>query len=67
MIFMQHPSPQFLPEERLNAWLELREFTSLLMASSLDPSQLETKLRRMRDGRLREHQEFLTRLGSLGI
>jgi hypothetical protein len=67
MIFMQHPSPQFLPEERLNAWLELREFTSLLMASSLDPSQLETRIRRMRDDRLREHREFLTRLGNLKI
>ena len=51
----------------MNAWLELRKFTSLLMASGLEPRQLETRLRRMRADRLREHQEFLTRLGKLEI
>ncbi len=55
------------PEDRVQAWLDLCDFSLRLMESALSPSRLEERFRRMREENLRGHREFLRRLGESGL
>lgn len=51
--------------ERVNAWLEICDFTFRLMSASLDKRRLEKRLRRMREDNVAAHKRFLSRLGMI--
>ncbi len=61
---MKHPL-KYSSQEKVEIWLDLCDLTFRLMASSLNPEQLENRLHRMREEDVKSHRNFLTRLGKI--